>query len=143
IVDVRDLAAWMISMVERREAGVYNATGPASRLTAREMIEACRPPASAARLTWVPWAFLTAHQVEPWSDLPACIPAAGEGGGMAQVSIARALAKGLRFRPVAETARDALVWWKALPAERRARPRAGLSPEREREVLAAWTASRA
>jgi 2'-hydroxyisoflavone reductase len=62
---------------------------------------------------------------------------------MAQVSNARALAMGLRFRPVTETARDTLAWWKTLPAERRANPRAGLSPEREREVLAAWTASRA
>lgn len=143
IVDVRDLAAWMISMVERREAGVYNATGPASRLTAREMIEACRPPGSDSRLVWAPWDFLGKHKVEAWSDMPACIPPTGDDAGMAQVSNARALAMGLRFRPVTETARDTLAWWKTLPAERRANPRAGLSPEREREVLAAWTASRA
>jgi nucleoside-diphosphate-sugar epimerase len=143
IVDVRDLASWLIDMTERRETGVYNAVGPASRLTVREMLEACRPPASDARLAWVPWAFLAAQKVEPWSDMPACIPAAGDGGGLAQVSAARAVAKGLRFRPVAETARDTLAWWKALPEERRARPRAGLSAEREREVLAAWRASEA
>lgn len=141
IVDVRDLAAWTIEMAERRETGVYNAVGPASRLTAREMLEACRPPTSDARLAWVPWAFLAAQHVEPWSDMPACIPAAGEGGGLAQVSAARAVAEGLRFRPVAETARDTLAWWKALPEERRASPRAGLSAAREREVLAAWRAS--
>jgi 2'-hydroxyisoflavone reductase len=141
VVDVRDLAAWMIEMAERREAGVCNAVGPASRLTAREMIEACRPPGTDAPLAWVPWAFLEKHKVEPWSDMPACIPAAGEGGGMAQVSVARAVAKGLRFRPVAETARDTLAWWKTLPEERRAKLRAGLSAEREGEVLAAWRAS--
>lgn len=141
VVDVRDLAAWTIEMAEQRETGLYNAVGPASRLTAREMIEACRTAASEARLAWVPWAFLEKHQVEPWSDMPACIPAAGEGGGLAQVSVARAVAKGLRFRPVAETARDTLAWWKTLPEERRAKLRAGLSAEREREVLAAWKAS--
>jgi 2'-hydroxyisoflavone reductase len=141
VVDVRDLAAWTIEMAERRESGVYNAVGPASRLTAREMIEACRPPGSEARLAWVAWAFLDEHKVEPWSDMPVCIPAAGEDAGMAQVSIARAVAKGLRFRPVAETARDTLAWWKTLPQERRAKVRAGISPEREREVLAAWKAS--
>lgn len=140
IVDVRDLAAWTIEMAERRETGVYNAVGPASRLTARHMIEACRPPGAAARPVWVSWAFLEKHGVEPWSDMPACIPAAGADAGMAQVSIARALAKGLRFRPVTETARDTLAWWKTLPEGRRARPRAGISPEREREVLAAWRA---
>ncbi len=143
IIDVRDLAAWMIAMVERRETGVYNAAGPASRLTAREMIEACRPAGSDARLAWVPWPFLGEHKVEAWSDMPACIPATGEDAGMAQVSNARAVARGLRFRPVAETARDTLAWWRTLPAERRAKPRAGLSPEREGEVLAAWKASRA
>ena len=142
VVDVRDLAAWMIEMVERHETGVYNAVGPASRLLARQMIEACRPPGSDARLAWVPWAFLEKHKVEPWSDMPVCIPAAGEGGGLAQISIARAIAKGLRFRPVAETARDTLAWWKTLPEERRKKPRAGLPAEREREVLAAWRASR-
>ncbi len=143
LVDVRDLATWLVDMAERRETGVYNAVGPASRLTVRGMLEACRPPSSAARLAWVPWAFLAARKVEPWSDVPACIPAAGDGGGLAQVSAARAVAKGLRFRPVAETAGDTLAWWKALPEDRRARPRAGLSAEREREVLAAWRASRA
>ncbi len=143
IVDVRDLAAWTIEMAERRESGVYNAVGPASPLRAREMIEACRPPGSDARLAWVPWAFLEKHKVAPWSDLPVCIPATGEDGGLAQISNARALAKGLRFRPVAETARDTLAWWRTLPEARRAKPRAGLSVEREREVLAAWKASRA
>lgn len=143
VVDVRDLAAWTIEMAERRETGAFNAVGPASRLTAREMIEACRPPGSGARLAWVPWAFLEKHKVEPWSDMPVCIPAAGEGGGLSQVSVARAVARGLRFRPVADTARDTLAWWRTLPEERRAKLRAGISAEREREVLAAWRAGRA
>ena len=56
------------------------------------------------------------------------------------MSNARALAKGLISRPIPETARDTLSWWRTLPAERRAKLRAGLSPEREGEVLAAWRA---
>jgi 2'-hydroxyisoflavone reductase len=54
------------------------------------------------------------------------------------VSNARALARGLTFRPTVDTARDSLAWFKTLPLERQAKLRAGLLPEREREVLAAW-----
>ena len=57
---------------------------------------------------------------------------------MGRISIQRALAKGLTFRPLAATARDTLEWFKSQPAERQAKLKAGLSPEREAEVLAAW-----
>ena len=57
---------------------------------------------------------------------------------MGRTSIKRALAKGLTFRPLGETARDTLAWFKTLPADRQAKMKAGLTPEREKEVLAAW-----
>ena len=59
-------------------------------------------------------------------------------GGMGAVSIQRALAKGLTFRPLAETARDTLAWFKSQPQERQKKLKAGLTKEREAEVLAAW-----
>jgi 2'-hydroxyisoflavone reductase len=142
VIDVRDLASWMVDMAGRRATGTFNAVGPASRTTMRQMLEACMPASGGAALTWVPAAFLAKEKVEPWSDMPVWIPAGGPESGMSQVSIARALAAGLRFRPLAGTARDTLAWWNTLPPERRARPRAGISRERERQVLAAWKASR-
>jgi 2'-hydroxyisoflavone reductase len=109
----------------------------------RAMLEACQPVAGApASLTWVPWPFLEKEKVEPWSDMPVWIPAGGPESGMSQVSIARALEAGLRFRPLRMTAQDTLTWWKGLPPERRARLRAGITREREKQVLAAWAASR-
>jgi 2'-hydroxyisoflavone reductase len=143
VVDVRDLAAWMIEMAAARATGTFNAVGPARRTGIREVLaDVAAGTASSASLTWIPWPFLEREKVEPWSDLPAFIPATGPDAGQAQVSIARALAAGLRFRPLSETARDTLAWWEGLPAERRAKPRAGLSPEREAQVLAAWRARR-
>jgi 2'-hydroxyisoflavone reductase len=143
VIDVRDLAAWMISMAEREETGVYNAVGPARKTGARELLEAIRTGVGGdAVLAWIPWAFLEKAGVAPWTDLLALVPAAGEDGGLAQVSIARAVAKGLAFRPLAETARDTLAWWRTLPEERRKKMRAGLAPEREAEVLARWKAER-
>jgi 2'-hydroxyisoflavone reductase len=140
VIDVRDLGAFMVALVEAGAAGTYNATGPAARLHAREMLAACRPPGSDARFSWVEAEFLARQGVQPWSDLPAWVPASGESAGMGQVSNRRALGAGLGFRPLAETARDTLAWWRTLPAERQAHPKAGLSPEREAAVLRAWKA---
>ena len=138
-IDVRDLAEWTIRMVERRETGIYNANGPASRLNIGGMLaEISGANKSNAKLTWVSADFLEAQKISPWSDMPVWIPPRGEEAGSAQLSIKRALEKGLTFRPLAETARDTLEWFKALPAERQSKLKAGISLEREAEVLAAW-----
>jgi 2'-hydroxyisoflavone reductase len=140
-IDVRDLAAWTVAAVERRHVGVYNAVGPREPLTAGAFLEAGRKAlGSNATPTWVPASFLEKHKVEPWSDMPVWVPSGGEDGGMARVDSRRAIERGLAFRPAGETFRDTLAWWKAEPAERRATLRAGLSPEREAEVLALWRA---
>jgi len=143
IVDVRDLAEFMIGLVEGNVTGVFNAAGPEKTMTMKAMLEGtAKGVGSKATLTWVPAKFLEAQKVEPWGDMPAWIPKGPESGAMA-VSNARAIAKGLRFRPVADTARDTLAWWRKEPEERRkGKLKAGLTPEREAEVLAAWKASR-
>lgn len=139
VIDVRDLAAFMLGLVEAEETGTYNAVGPTPPRPMKDFLEAIRKgTGSKASLTWVPWPFLAKHGVQPWTDLPAWIPAA-EGAGLSSVKNGRAVAKGLRQRPLEDTARDTLAWWKAQPEERRGKPlRAGLSAERERQALAAW-----
>lgn len=138
-IDGRDLAEWTIRMVERRETGTYNATGPEKTLGVGAMLEGIKAAnKSSANFTWVNADFLEAQKVAPWSDIPVWVPSRGEEGGMGRISIQRALAKGLTFRQLAQTARDTLAWFKAQPAERQAKFKAGLSPEREAEVLAAW-----
>jgi 2'-hydroxyisoflavone reductase len=138
-IDARDLAEWTIRMVENRETGIYNATGPAPRLGIGGMLDGIKGALNSnAKLTWVNADFLESHKISPWSDMPVWIPPRGEEAGGNQVSIKRALAKGLTFRPLADTARDALAWFKSQPAERQAKLKAGLTPEREAEVLMAW-----
>lgn len=138
-IDGRDLAEWTIRMVEQRETGIYNATGPAKTLGIGPMLEGIKAAnKSTANFTWVKTDFLEAQKVAPWSDMPVWVPPRGEEGGMGRISIQRALVKGLTFRPLAETARDTLAWFKSQPTERQAKLKAGLSPEREAEVLAAW-----
>jgi 2'-hydroxyisoflavone reductase len=141
VIDARDLSEWIVRLVEQRSFGVFNGTGPSPEMGFGSMLEAMRPLATGAvDFEFVPHDFLEAQGVRPWSDLPAWVPPAGEMGGMLRVSIARALAAGLTFRPISRTAADTLEWHRTLPAERQARLMAGLPAEREQAVLHAWTA---
>jgi 2'-hydroxyisoflavone reductase len=137
IIDVRDLAKWTVRMVEQRQTGSYNATGPAEPLTFGEMLETCkRVSGSDARWIWVDENFLIEQGVEQWSDLPLWIRADPDMAGFLAINIDRALAADLKLRPLADTVADTLAWSRAQPAD--AERRAGLSPEREAELLALW-----
>lgn len=143
-IDARDLAEWTIRMSEARHLGVYNATGPDRPLTTRRMLEGIAAAVHAApRFTWIPATFLDAQKVSAWSDMPVWVPGSGDTLGFHLRSIRRALAAGLTFRSLGATAADTLAWFRTQPPERQAKLRAGLTPERESEVLAKWKASRA
>ncbi len=75
-----------------------------------------------------------------WSDLPVWVPPAGETAGFTQRSIAKAVAAGLTFRPFADTVKETLAFYERQSEARKKELRAGLSPEREAKVLAAWKA---
>jgi 2'-hydroxyisoflavone reductase len=135
-IDARDLAEWTIRMAENRETGIYNATGPAKSLGIGGMLDGIKEAEkSKVSFIWVNEEFLTQQKVEPWSDMPVWT---GKDSGLARTNISRALSKGLTFRPLGDTARDTLAWFKSLPQDRQSKLRAGLTPEREAEVLAAW-----
>ena len=135
LIDGRDLAEWTIRMAENRETGIYNATGPAKELGIGGMLDGIKTALNSnATFAWADGEFLKQQKVEAWSDMPVW---AGDELGMARTNISRALAKGLTFRPLGDTARDTLAWFKAQKPERQAKMRAGLTPEREAEVLVA------
>jgi 2'-hydroxyisoflavone reductase len=138
IIDVRDLAEWTVRMIDAGAAGVYNATGPKETLTIGELLAVSKKESgSDATFAWADTAFLAEKKVEAWSDMPAWVPPAGDSAGFARIDCRRAIAKGLTFRPLPDTVRATLAWWKKEPAERQAKLRAGISTEREAEVLAA------
>ncbi len=137
IIDVRDLAEWTVRLVEEGAGGSYNAVGPETPLTMCGILECCREVAgSDARFTWVPDAFLVEREVQPWMGLPLWIPDDPDSRGFNQVNVAKAIASGLTFRPLADTVRDTLSWDQTRSADH---PwRAGIPREREAELLAAW-----
>jgi 2'-hydroxyisoflavone reductase len=140
-VDARDLAAFVVKVMEDGSMGIYNATGPEKTLAMKTMLESSRKAtANPATLTWVPEKFLDEHKVTPWDEMPVWT---GAEAGFSQIDCKKATGKGLKFRSADETAKDTLSWWKTLPEDRRAKLRAGISPEKEKEVLAAWKAKKA
>lgn len=141
IIDARDLAEWTVRMAEQGDVGVFNATGPERPRPFGEMLSGIKAAVgSEATFTWVDQDFLREHNVRPWSDLPVWVPQQASSAGFMRVSVARALRRGLTYRPFAETVRDTLAYHDSRPAERRVNLRAGLLAAREAEVLVAWHA---
>jgi 2'-hydroxyisoflavone reductase len=131
LIDARDLAGWLVRVAESGPGGVLNATGPAVPLTLGELLErASRAVDSDARLVWTDEQRLLDAGVEPWTELPLWAPGA-EYAGMQRADVRRALAAGLRFRPLEETARDTLAWSREAGEQRPT-----LSRKREAELLA-------
>jgi 2'-hydroxyisoflavone reductase len=135
-VHARDLAAWILDMAERREAGVFNATGPAESLTMERFLDECAAATqSDTHLVWVDGGFLAEHGVEAWSDLPLWLAPEQnpDDANFLTMDVSKALAAGLRLRPLRETILDTLSGAELVPG-------AGLSPEREADLLEAWKA---
>jgi len=140
IIDARDLAEWIIGLIEARVSGVYNATGPDYRLTMQDLLELCRTElGSETTITWVDEGFLLGAGVEPWMDLPLWL-AGDEDSGMLAVNVEKAISANLTFRSLEETIRDTYHWAGKRPADHQWR--AGLAPDREQELLTMWHNSR-
>ncbi|MBI1850577.1 MAG: twin-arginine translocation signal domain-containing protein [Planctomycetes bacterium] len=144
IIDVRDLAKWAVRLAETKTTGVFNACGPAEKLSMGSLLDVCkRATSSNASFTWVPADFLAKQGESGDGNIPIWIAPVGDNKGSHTWSNARARNAGLTFRPTIDTVKDLLAWWKTLPEERRAKPHAGLPPEREAEILKAWHEARA
>ncbi len=135
VIDVRDLGEWIVRLVENGTFGDFNGVGPGSPLSMAEMLYGIRAvTSSTVKFTWVPIPFLQEHEVQPYSDMPIWIP----GDPMSTVDNSHAIAAGLTFRPLADIARDTLLWHQSRPSEEQAELRIGIKSGREKEVLAAW-----
>ncbi len=144
-IDSRDLAEWTIRMAENRVFGTYQATGPAASLTIAEMLYGIKAITTAgAQFTWVPADFLEQQKIRGWRDMTVWLPPTGDTAGFSRRNVAKAVAAGLTFRPLAVTAKDTLEWNRTrAEAERMALAEGsvgGISAAREAGVLAAWKA---
>jgi len=149
LIHARDMADWMVCMTEAKHTGTYNVTGPASTLTMEECLAACRMATNNdAQFAWIDDAFLLAHNVAPFGDMPLWLP--DEMNGLLRMNIDQAFGAGLTFRPLVDTIRETLAWDAARsPADIANKPRrlqsggptqAGITREREEALFQAWRA---
>ena len=135
-IDARDLAAWMVELLEGNVGGTFNACSPALQWTMNDLVAAAsmgvpQPPPP----VWVDDAVLAAQGVEPWVGLPLWLPASDpEFAGFMHFDCSRAHNAGLRLRPIAQTVEDTAAW---LAARDNAKAWQNvLSAEKERAILA-------
>lgn len=139
IIDVRDLAAFLVKLLEDRAHGAFNATGPARELSMIDMIAGCNEGLGAsASPTWIPADFLTQQGLEP-SRFPIWLPPEGATAGFHRVNVQKAIAAGLTFRPVSDTARATMDWVRGYPADMQERLLPPLpTQEQEDAIIKAW-----
>jgi nucleoside-diphosphate-sugar epimerase len=134
VIDVEDLAMWLVTTAEERISGTYNAVG--DQTTIADVVEASATAAGRSpELVEADDAWLAEQEVEPWAgpeSLPLWLPAE-EYAGFATRRNDAARRSGLLLRPLEETVRSALRWERELGLDRDRR--AGLTPARERDLL--------
>jgi 2'-hydroxyisoflavone reductase len=139
IIDVRDLAGWLVACGEAGWTGVFNASGPVLRLVAAldlaQSVAGYAGPVVRADPDWLVEQgveeFMGPESLALWLHDP-------EWAGFSSRDTAAINRTGLVTRPLEETFADVLPWERARGLDR---PRkAGLSAAREQALLAAWSA---
>lgn len=139
LIDVRDLAEWTISTVERKATGAYNTHGLPNNVTMQRLLDECKlVSGSDAEFTWASEEFLLQEKVAAWSELPLWLPedAAPHLKGFMFISPEKAIAAGLKFRPLSETIRDTLAWYQTSRGQDALK--AGLDRDKETVLLYKW-----
>ncbi|MFT4030405.1 MAG: NAD-dependent epimerase/dehydratase family protein [Protaetiibacter sp.] len=141
LIDVRDLAIWLVRIAETRTAGVFNVGGETlplpGHLAVARAVAGFEGTVVARDTAW-----LAAHDVGPWAgprSLPLWLP--DEDAGLGAHPTERAVAAGLVRRPLEQTLAETLAWELAQGVSRARR--AGLTDAEERELLGASAETRA
>ncbi len=139
IIDARDLGEWVVKLGENHTLGIFNGVGPKTPRPMAELLYGIKAvTTSEATFTWVDTDFLLANRVRPYQEMPVWRPARDGYEGFARFDLTREIASGLTFRPLAVTAKDTLDYYHSRSTEEQERLRAGISAEREAEVLRLW-----
>ncbi|WP_426245589.1 NAD-dependent epimerase/dehydratase family protein [Nocardioides sp. LHG3406-4] len=135
IIDVRDLAGWIVDSAESRRTGTYDGVGEILGI-GELLAQAAEGTGFDGSFTWVDQGFLGDQGVQPWSGddgIPLWLPRP-EYDGMTAHDPTPSFEAGLGVRSVADTTRDTLAWLQETPGA----ARTGISSEVEARVLAAW-----
>jgi 2'-hydroxyisoflavone reductase len=130
-IDTRDLVQWIYGLISTDTAGVYNTVGPDYSLKLGQFLATCQQvTGSNATFTWIPGQILESQGIQHWQELPLWLPPTMQNT-FPCLSNSKALANGLRFRPLAETIRDIWQWDQVEQLEYAS----GLSRDKETAIL--------
>lgn len=134
-IDVRDLAEWIVLMVEKESTGVYNADGNPN-ITFGDVLKACFAGSKEGKYEFVPVSeeFLLENEVAPYSELPLWVPNAW---GNRIFSSERAVAEGLLYCRLSDTVEDIRLWLLEQETTEKAMGKS-MSMERERKLVGKW-----
>lgn len=139
-VDARDLAVFVLDAAAAGRTGPYNVVSEPGHTSMGEFLEVANEITGArAELRWSAPEAIVAAGIEPWTQLPIWLPPGIDHSFMHCSDVSKALAAGLRCRPVRDTIADTWAWMRGLdgpPAQRADRPQAGLDPAVEAKFLA-------
>ncbi|MCG8352650.1 MAG: NAD-dependent epimerase/dehydratase family protein [Chloroflexales bacterium] len=151
-IDVYDLAKWILLMAEQRISGSFNVIGEPGRYTMASLLDEIRATIpNDAKLIWVDEGFLIDQGIQPWSDLPLWLPpnTLPTHVGVMSCDTNKAMRYGLTTRPLTQTITATHEWLsttKDSPIDKdfgNIMPQAGLSAEREQELLTIWKKGKA
>jgi nucleoside-diphosphate-sugar epimerase len=139
-IDARDLAIWMLDATAAGVGGAFNVVSEPGHTTMGELLDTCvQVTGSDARLRWTDPAVILDAGVAPWTELPIWLPPTSEYQFLHAGNVSRAIAAGLRCRPVTETVADTWAWLQRLGGVAPLRPdlpAPGLDPDVEARILA-------
>ncbi|MEX2569866.1 MAG: NAD-dependent epimerase/dehydratase family protein [Gemmatimonadota bacterium] len=138
-IDVRDLASFYVHLLEQGTTGVFNLEAPAAPLSAAEFVHGIRAiTAGPVAFTWADWGFLDGLGLRGGEKFAAWRAPAGDWLNYGRMDNSRALAAGLTVHPLADTARDTLIWWRGRSGSGPSELGSGPTAAEEREALGAW-----
>jgi 2'-hydroxyisoflavone reductase len=155
IIDVRDMAEWIVRMIEKRAIGTYNAVGPVPPLDLAHLVSVARATVpKSPKVTWITSAWLAKQKDRELFD--GLLFWEEQKGYLTGISNERALSEGLTTRSIEVTLADELRWLKDQPPQtdivtgyRRKADGSGFERvvlpwpvylEHERTLLASWHA---
>lgn len=139
LIDVRDLAEWIVRMIEHKETGVYNANSVPYNFTMESVLEECKTASeSDASFTWVDDDFLVQEKVAGWTEVPLWMPEEDtlHLKGFMFINCDKAVAAGLSFRPLNDTIKEIQTWRETNGLNEELK--AGIDPDKEQRLLRKW-----
>lgn len=132
-IDVQNVAEFMLHCVENRIDGVFNLVTPANFFTLGDLLSCAEAITGVSpEKVWLSAEQLEEFELRPWVDFPAWAPQNGELAGLTKFSSDWAVKQGFGFSDISDTVEETWDWFQTREDQTL---KAGLSPEREKEIL--------